>query len=221
MISENARACWSAAVLCIVSSGCGSTQQPAAPAASTVQSTEGGEPAPEQKPPATVEEEHQRVKLRFEDPRHQEILGHTAYAAVQAGEEKVVAELMHTLFVDMKSSGSFDIDASVKAAGGIEPYKARIASYLTSEDVMARGTAALALAIAGDLKYVDPLVTLLRSKNLRAHLESLEGYDRGMAMMALALLKATSYRAEIEAFKSSQLKNESEGATAALELMDH
>lgn len=219
MISENARAGWFAAVLFVASSGCSGAQQPA-PAASPAQSSEGGDRG-ERAAPATVEEEHQRVKLRFEDPRFQEILGHTCYAAVQTGEEKVIQELMHSLFVDMKGSGSFDFDASVEAAGGIEQYKARIASYLTSSDVMARATAALALAIAGDLKFLDPLVTLLRSKELHAHSESLEGYDRGMAMMALALLKATQHRAEIEAFKSSQLKNESEGAQAALELMDH
>ncbi len=218
MISENARACWSAAVLFLVSSCSGA--QPA-PAASPPESTEGGERAAEEQRPATVEQEYERVKLRFEDPRYQEMLGHTCYAAVQTGEDKVVQELMHSLFVDMKSSGSFDFEASVQGAGGIEPYKARIASYLTSDDVMARGTAALALAIAGDLKFVDPLVTLLRSKDLHAHSESLQGYDRGMAMMALALLKATQHRAEIEALKSSPLKNESEGAHAALELMDH
>jgi len=201
--------------LCV---GCGGSQHP--PAASNAQSTEGGEQEAHAKQPETPKEEYQRVKQRFEDPRHQAMLGHTCFAAVQTG-EKGIEELLHSLFVDMKDSGSFNFDVSVRGAGGIEEYKARIATYLTNEDVMARGTAALALAIAGDLKYVEPLVMLLRSRGLRAHSETLEGYDRGMAMMALALLKATDYRGEIEAFQSSQLKNESEGAHAALELMDH
>lgn len=198
--------------------GCAGAQQP--PAASEAQSTQGGEQKPVAKPPATVDEEYQRVKQRFADPRHQAMLGQTCFAAVQTGEQGAT-ELMHSLFVDMKGSGSFNFEVSVKGAGGIEEYKARIATYLTNDDVMARGTAAMALAIAGDLKYVEPLGMLLRSRGLRAHAESLEGYDRGMAMMALALLKAKEYRAEIEAFKSSQLTNESEGAQAALELMDH
>lgn len=198
--------------------GCAGAPQP--PAASDAQHTEGGEQQVSAEPPATVDEEYQRVRQRFEDPRYQAMLGHTCFAAVQTG-EKGVEELMHSLFVDMKGSGSFDFAVSVKGAGGIEEYKARIAAFLTNDDVMARGTAAMALAIAGDLKYVEPLALLLRSRGLRAHAESLEGYDRGMAMMALALFKAKEYRAEIEAFKSSQLKNESEGAQAALELMDH
>jgi hypothetical protein len=202
----------------LLSVGCAGTQQP--PAASEAQSTQGAEQAAAAKPPATVSDEYQRVKQRFEDPRHQAMLGRTCFAAVQTGEQGAT-ELMHSLFVDMKNSGSFNFDVSVKGAGGIEEYKARIATFLTNDDVMARGTAAMALAIAGDLKYVEPLSMLLRSRGLRAHAESLEGYDRGMAMMALALLKAKEYRPEIEAFKTSQLANESEGAQAALELMDH
>ena len=202
----------------ILSVGCGAAQNP--PAASDAHSTEGGEQQAPAKQPATELEEYQRVKQRFADPRHQAMLGRTGFAAVQTG-EKGVEELLHSLFVDMKGSGSFNFDVSVRGAGGIEEYKARIATYLTNDDVMARGTAAVALAIAGDLKYVEPLVMLLRSRGMRAHSESLEGYDRGMAMMALALLKATDYRAEIEAFKSSPLQNESEAAHAALELMDH
>jgi hypothetical protein len=202
----------------LLSVGCAGTQQP--PAASEAQSTQGAEQAAAAKPPATVSDEYQRVKQRFEDPRHQAMLGRTCFAAVQTGEQGAT-ELMHSLFVDMKNSGSFNFDVSVKGAGGIEEYKARIATFLTNDDVMARGTAAMALAIAGDLKYVEPLGMLLRSRGLRAHAESLEGYDRGMAMMALALLKAKEYRPEIEAFKTSQLANESEGAQAALELMDH
>lgn len=202
------------AVMCL---GCGSAHNP--PAASGLESAEPSAQAGAKRP-ATVEEEHQRVKQRFADPRHQEMLGHACFSAVHTG-GKAVEELVHALFVDMKTSGSFNFEASVSHAGGIEPYKARIASYLKSDDVMARGTAALALAIAGDLKYVDPLVSLLRNRDLQAHSDALEGYDRGMAMMALALLKATDYRAEIAAFQNSQIKNESEAAHAALELMDH
>ena len=212
---RNQAAVLSIFLLCV---GCAGSQNP--PAASNVQSTGGGEQESPATQPATAHEEYQRVKQRFEDPRHQAMLGHTCFAAVQTG-DKGVEELLHSLFVDMKDSGSFNFEMSVKGAGGIEEYKARIATYLTNDDVMARGTAAMALAIAGDLKYVEPLVMLLRSRGLRAHAESLEGYDRGMAMWALALLKATEYRAEIAAFQSSQLKNESEGALAALELMDH
>lgn len=214
MISKNALIAGAVlGVVVMLGTACSGAQKP--PAASAAHSERRAD-APE---PATAADEHQRVKLRFGDPRHQAILGHTCYAAIHTGEKTVEAQI-RSLFVDMKGSGSFDFEASVRGAGGIEQYKARIASYLTSADVMARGTAALALAIAGDAKYVEPLVTLLRSR-LRAHSDSLEGYDRGMAMMALALLKAADYRAEIEGFRSSQLKNESEGALAALELMDH
>ena len=216
----NAQRTWAAVVLgSFLTMSCAGGQPP--PAASDAQHTQGGEQeAAAATPPATVGEEYQRVKQRFADPRHQAMLGRTCFAAVQTGEQGAT-ELMHSLFVDMKGSGSFNFDASVKGAGGIEQYKARIATFLTNDDVMARGTAAMALAIAGDLKYVEPLAMLLRSRGLPVHSESLEGYDRGMAMMALALLEAKEYRAEIEAFKSSQLTNESEGAQAALELMDH
>jgi|GEM_PF-6436187 len=216
---NNVHRSWAAVIFgFLLSVGCAGAQQP--PAASEARSTQGGEQQAVAKPPATVSEEYQRVKQRFEDPRHQAMLGQTCFAAVQTGEQGAT-ELMHSLFVDMKGSGSFNFDVSVKGAGGIEEYKARIAAFLTNDDVMARGTAAMALAIAGDLKYVEPLGKLLRSRGLRAHAESLEGYDRGMAMMALSLLKAKEYRAEIEAFKTSKLANESEGAQAALELMDH
>lgn len=201
-------------LITLLSAACASAPNPPAASASTA-----GSEQVSAKPPATEYEEYERVKQRFADPRHQAMLGQTCFAAVQTGAAGA-EELMHSLFVDMKDSGSFDFDLSVRGAGGIEEYKARIATYLTNEDVMARGTAALALAIAGDLKYVPPLVTLLRSRDLHAHSESLEGYDRGMAMMALAVLKASDHRAEIAGFQSSPLKNEREGAQAALELMD-
>jgi hypothetical protein len=212
MNSMNARSTAVLGMIFMLGAACSGAQR--APAASAAE----GEREASAEKPAAIADEYQRVKLRFQDPRFQEMLGHTSYAALHTGEKSV--EQIRTLFVDMKGSGSFDFDASVRAAGGIEQYKGRIASYLTSEDVMARGTAALALAVVGDPKYAEPLVTLLRSR-LGAHSESLEGYDRGMAMMALALLKATEHRAEIEGYKSSPLKNESEGALAALELMDH
>ena len=199
-----------------VSAACSGAHHP--PAARGVQNSTAGQGAPAAEH-APTEREYQRVKRRFSDPRYQEMLGRALYSAHQTGGEAVEA-LMRSLFIDMNVSGSFDFDASVDRAGGIEAYKARMASYLTSDDVMARGTAALALAIAGDPSYVEPLVTLLRSRALPAHSQALEGYDRGMAMLALALLNADDYRAEIEAFKTSALQNESEGARAALDLMD-
>lgn len=210
MIAGNARAYGCIVLLLCV--GCAGAQTP--PPASQPQNAQGSAP-----PTAAVEPEQQRVRARFEDPRYLEMLRRTCFAAAQAG-EKGSDELVRALFVGLQGSGQFDFDASVARAGGIEQYKARIASYLTSDDVMARGTAALALAIAGDLKFVEPLVGLLRSKNLPVHAESLEGYDRGMAMMALAVLEASEYRAEIEAFATSELQNESAGAQAALELME-
>jgi hypothetical protein len=148
------------------------------------------------------------------------MLANASWNALQVGEQPV-NELVHSVFVDLKDSGDFDFEASVRDAGGIDAYKQRIASYLTSTDVTARGIAALTLAIVSDSKYLEQLVALLRSKNLRFHEPALEGYDRGMAMLALAVLKAGEYRAEIEKYTNSKVANDSAGATAALELMDH
>jgi hypothetical protein len=193
--------------------GCGGAQTPHAQS-----------PAAEQAPPAAdaaskPEAEHQRVKVQFADPRLQAMLGNATGKALAVGEEPM-KELVQSAFVNLMDSGNFDFEASVSKAGNIEAYKQHIASYLTSSDVTARGIAALALAIVNDPKYVEPVAALLRNKDLRVHEAMLTGYDRGMAMLALALLKATQYRPEIEAYAHSSVSNDSEGAKAALELMD-
>jgi HEAT repeat protein len=150
-----------------------------------------------------------RIESRFKDDTISGILSAMSWTLAHCASEQEAAKLSF-LFEEGGAPGG--VRGAIERAGGVEAYRKKVATLLTSRDEVVRAFVAVWLGAFGDKRSVPDLLKLLRSTDLPA--KHFPGMDRSRAAMALGLIGAKEHAREV----AGLLKSESPGIRAGAAL---
>lgn len=142
------------------------------------------------------------IVTQFEKKTNRELFRQAAWSVPHTGGPEC-DKMTKELFINFSGDGSFDVETSIVANGGVENYKKNISRYLKSKDPVARYFSILALAIINDKAYIEDIAAVLKH-NSSPDDNSLSGIDTGFALIALAMFDAQQYIKDAEKMAKSE-----------------
>ena len=153
-----------------------------------------GEPQPNPLPP---EEQQEYLKIQQRVLKYQNTLTMVFFTFAHCADEKEAQRLKKTLGLFQAFMDNARIPALAEA-GGIKAFKAALVQMLKNKDSVVRGSAAMFLAIIGEIDSKAEIAKLLEPKPPMAETAPIEdgvfeNVDCSRAAMALGLLGAKEY----------------------------